>query len=379
MDHPERPHILIVDDMPERHTLAVEAAGVQGENVVVRHPLDLEEEDLFDVDLVCVDEYLGDEWASVVRDRADGLVALRNEDGLAVAAALRSRARLNDDEGRPGFGVALLTAALADLAAGLPEPHQEPLTAAQHDLEWVFRFNEGASTNLPRMIELARAARSLINGPAKFGDDSGAGWLELPESDWESTAAAQIDDCRPPAHDLSFSTRGRSYLRWMTQRILPYPTFLLDALYASNLLGISRDSFVELADSESLSRLGAQYVGPLSDTFAGPRWWRAGLQQFLLDCGSSQWEPTPVRAEAVRNYTGLDLTSLESQQAVITYSYGGFVTSSDASAEDAVRIQIDGWPVYADDPWALLSDVGEDVDLRRLVAFDDRARLGPES
>lgn len=375
MLRPELPHLLIVDDEPGRHDLAAAHAREQGVQVTVLDPHDVTEDDLDGVDLVCVDEFLGNDWKQSVHRTAASLVALHNEDGIAVAAALRSRARLNVGEGQPGFGVALLTADLDTLSEGLPRTFQEPLTASQHDLEWVFQFAEGSAANLPRMIELAAAFRSARDAATAFAQDSGTGWLSLPDAHWADTARGHVDDCRPPAHQLSVSTHGRSFLRWLAQRVLPYPTFLLDAEHSANLLGITAASFDQLTASAVMKEVAAAYDGPLGDTFLGPRWWRAGLQQLLLDAQSSQWEPAPERAFALREHTGLNLTALSAEQAVIAHSFDGTVLSIDTEASEAVRIQIDGWPLYADDPWARVCDVVADDRLRTLVAFDDRARL----
>lgn len=366
--------ILLIDDEPSRHALALEATDSL---VTVRHPLDLLADDLDSVDLVCVDEYLGDEWTAHVQRRSEGFVAMENLDGLSVAAALSGRVRLGTDT-RHYYAVAMYTADLAKLSGALPEPHREPLTAAQHDLEWVFDFRSGTLALLPRLTEVAAAARSARDAASNVTATERMRWLQLPNKEWADTSRAQVDDCRPPWHELSESTGGRSYLRWLAQRILPYPTFLLNASYAANLLGVTTDSFGALCQTPAFQADQPQYIGPMSDAFLGTRWWRAALQQLLIDADTTQWDTAAERCAALREHTSLDLQPLSAEQPVVAYDEHGNVTTIDADASESVRIQVDGWPVFADDPWALLSAVRDNERLKRLVAHDDRTRIEAE-
>lgn len=366
--------ILLVDDEPSRHALALDATDSE---VTVRHPLDLRAEDLNLVDLVCVDEYLGDEWTAHVRLRSEGLVAMESLDGMSVAAALSGRVRLGVDE-RDYYAVAMYTADLAKLSGALPEPHREPLTASQHDLEWVFDFRSGTLSLLPRLIEVAAAARSARDVASNAIAIECVRWLQLPDREWADTSRAQVDDCRPPWHELSEDTDGRSYLRWLAQRILPYPTFLLDASYSANLLGITSESFEALCQSKAFQADQPLYTGPMSDAFLGVRWWRAALQQLLVDANTSQWETAAERCAALCANTGVGLQPLSAGQPVVAYDEHGNITTVDAEASESVRIQVDGWPVFADDPWASLSAVRQNERLKRLVAHDDRTRIETE-
>jgi hypothetical protein len=361
--------VLILDDTPGRHTLL----PTSGDTVfTIRHPLDLDAADLIGIDLVCVDEYLGDEWALEVNNLVGGLPTLMNNDGLAVAAALRSRARLAAQDGESGFAVALFTAELDKLAQGTPRSRQEPLTASLHDLEWVFRFEDGPAPLGDRISELAAATRSLASIDVATSGDA---WLGLRSQPWADLARAQVDDCRPPEHALARSTSGRSYLRWLAQRILPYPAFLLDDAYAASLLGIDVDSFRSPAIQEFLAQYEAQYRGALASSFLGIRWWRAALQHLLQGIGSSQWDTSEEKARSLALAADATVVPLRADNPVITYDVIGEVAQIGAEAEKSVRVQMDGWPVYADEAWAGLDDARADPALRSLVAHDDLGRL----
>lgn len=357
--------VLIIDDDPGRQSLLP-----QGNTTFsVFTPFEVEADDLDGIDLVCVDEYLGAEWTVAVSDQRPTLM---NGDGLAVAAALRSRARLADRSGQPGFAVALFTAELGKLAQGIPRSRQEALTASLHDLEWVFRFEDGPAPFGDRVVELAQAVRSVgSTNVTERGDE----WLGLTAQPWADLARAQVDDCRPPQHQLADSTGGRSYLRWLAQRILPYPTFLLDDVYAANMLGLDEESFLSPPTQKYLTSVGAQYDGPLKEKFLGRRWWRASLQHLMDHAGTSQWDTSLEKASALSSAVETHLDSVGADNPVITYDAAGNVVSVDADAGDCVRIQFDGWPVYADEAWTEIDRARSEPELRALVAHDDVPRL----
>lgn len=362
----ERLRILLVDDDAQRHEgVRAEISGVA--DLIVRDPSDVGWDDLENVDLVSVDEYLGAQWESERAESGDTL-ALANQDGLAVAAAFQSIRRANG----AGFGVTLHTAELERLGGDLPARFREPLTAMQHDLDWVLDF---ASSNFgSRLVAIARASRSLARHAKELPLDSGWRWLNAPDAEWAELALEQIQDCRPPAHALVYYSGGHSYLRWLAQRILPYPTFLLDSEHSATLLGLELDSWRELAKSEVANRYKLEYAGPLRHLL-GPRWWRAGLLQLLVDAASSPWETADERVECLSRYTSIDLVPMKAENPVVGYDADGNVVHIGLDAGDAVRLLADGWPVYADDPWARVGDVLGSEALRHLLALSDRRRL----
>lgn len=365
---PTKSRVLIVDDTPERHTLLP-----QGDvDFQVLHPLDLEDSNLVGVDLICVDEYLGSDWAAEIQRRVGDLPALHNADGLAVAAALRSRARLADRSGDLGFAVAVFSAELDKLSDNLPKARQEQLTASLHDLEWVFRFEGGPAAFGSRVEEFAYAAQSIAGIDVATSSDA---WLGLGREPWADLARAQIDDCRPPQSSLARSTSGRSYLRWFAQRILPYPTFLMDGVYAAHSLGLEVASFRADAVQRLLESHHARYEGPLGEKFLGTRWWRAALQHILTEVGTSLWDEPREKAEALSKAIGAELESLQATNPVVCYGPDGDIVAIDAEASDCVRVQLDGWPLYADEVWVHRDVARTDPAVRALVAHDDLRSL----
>ena len=71
------------------------------------------------------------------------------------------------------------------------------------------------------------------------------------------------------------------------------------------------------------------------------------------------------------------LAQAQAQLAQATNAKAEAASTSVALA-DAVRVQPDDWPPYADAAWMRIADVNGDAELRALVVQDDRSRL-PET
>ena len=77
---------------------------------------------------------------------------------------------------------------------------------------------------------------------------------------------------------------GLLFLRWMLQRVLSYPCFLLDETWLASRLTVTPASVREaLPGGLGDGLLGpAEYRGILVD-FRGKRWWRMGVEYILWD------------------------------------------------------------------------------------------------
>jgi hypothetical protein len=369
MSDQRTPMVLFVDDDPDRlQGLRIELDD-RGARTSALHPAELEDADLDDVTLVSVDQYLGATWDDYLLRLQELSLAAKPADGLAVAAAITSRLRARDQLS----SVALHTADIGRLGAGIPASHREPLLAAQHDLDWVFRFDGAIEGDLAgRIYALSAAVENLPSTWAASSDDFGSEWLGLPkDASWGDLALQQIEDCRPPTHALSANTGGRAVVRWLAQRILPYPTFLIDAQHCAVSLGATLESFLISAD-----RLrGTAYAGPLRG-FLGDRWWRAGIQ---FDIASVDPEGDAVTSsELLSKFNeefGTDLVPLSHDRPVIAYDANGRALPEPIEQRDGVRLQPDGWPVFADDAWATRAATTDDPLLRALVAHAERESL----
>lgn len=402
------PLVLVVDDDPGQAAFA-ETIRDNGVAAVYAHPEDVTAGLLASATVVLLDQYL-DEWPErASRTLPPSLTVL---DGLSLAAVLRTHTdRSSEREGRPARPVAfaLRTGELAVLAAGLPAGPREHLLAARCNLEWVFDKHAAPAPDLPsvgrRAAVLALAVAALPHDWGPGSGDPGLSWLGLPGAGWADTAAWQVEQCRPPQHVLADSTTGTAWLRWFLHRVLPYPTFLLDRAHTALMLGTTGDQLASVLDGPPTAlteRLDAvRYTGGGAG-FAGDRWWRAGVADFLRKLAREQAGPAaaaeddeydddhlgsdpldsigPVGAAALASAAhGSPLEPVRVERPVLVLDADQRFRPRPVPAEDAVRLQPDGWPPYADDPWADRSGLESDEDLRTalgdLVVSTDRWRL----
>src|SRR5712692_8810659 len=224
MTPPKKPRVLIVDDEPDTQT-PLKLALSRSVSVEALHPNDRDLSDLLRADLILVDHVLS-EWAE--RDQVEA-IALKPANGLALAAVLR--AHVASDKKRLPTGFAILSGHLEQLSGG----PRENSKARANNLEWAFskeRPRRSADV-VEQMVSLATAIRRL---PRVWPENDPEGtWktvakvLELPgKASWKKRALADVEDCHPPIHELAEQSRGLSFLRWLIQRIIPYPCFLWD-------------------------------------------------------------------------------------------------------------------------------------------------------
>lgn len=371
----DAPVVLFVDDRPERLGGLRSMLADRGVLTDAVDPQELEVEQLADVHLVSVDQYLGDPWeAYLASPEGPQTAAARPQDGVAVAAAIASQLTAAGSRA----AICLHTAELEHLGEGVPAAHREALLAASHDLDWVFPFDGAAGAGLAdRLVAMAEAMAAL---PARWdaaAGDFGTTWLGLPpDQEWTGYAVQQVEDCRPPAHGLSSNTRGRAFVRWLAQRVLPYPAFLLDDLHAAVLLGVTPESLLTLVQTVPQSVLTSRYDGPLA-SFAGRRWWRAGLQDLLFRADSDETDPPVDRAAALSEQLGVAVEPLPVSRPVVGYDAEGRQLPAPLERAEAIRLQPDGWPVFADDAWSSRAAAAEDAALRALVVHADRTQLDP--
>ena len=60
-----------------------------------------------------------------------------------------------------------------------------------------------------------------------------------PEAQWARVAGRDVRSTSPPVHQFADATAGLSIVRWLAQRVLPYPTFLIDEPRAALMLDYS--------------------------------------------------------------------------------------------------------------------------------------------
>lgn len=379
-----RPFVLLVDDDPSQDAfaLALSGCGVEAKHVL---PDDLTADDLDRASLVLVDEFIAN-WTA--REAVQDNVGLFVRDGVALAAVIRSaldrRGPSHETAPRPrNTALVLRTGHLEVLAADTPAFIRPMTFASRHDLEWVEAKSVVDASVLARYAALAAAVESL---PLEWSDPTDPSaqleWLGLADPPWRSDAIAQIELCRPPWTVLAATSAGRRWLSWFLQRILPFPTFLVDDQRAASYLGLRPSALDQLlsGDSEATAALGlAEYTGEL-ETFAGRRWWRAGIAAVKqLALRTSDGRAADDIARSLADLHGSDIDALGMQHPVFQIDADYNVVDEPIEITEAVRLQPDGWPSYADDPWLASADIGLEDSLAKLIVIDDRAEFAEES
>ena len=365
------PHILIVDDQPDSAEDIVRLALAESNlAIAIRHPREIAAADLRSCAVVVVDQYL-DYWHEL--DSQPPATSPRN--GFALAAVLRSHMPTDI----PGPAIVILTGKLDELAGPLPMQPAEHLLAWQHDVEWVL---SKADDRLPdRLLDLASAVetlRSVWSNHLSL-DGLASKWLALQELPWRAVALNHIVQTRPAIHDVGIETNGSSVLRWFLHRVLPYPAFLTDIYWTATRLGISvRWLQMELSKKSGLRELLANsaYSGAFSK-FSGPRWWRAGLADAVVELSRGQPFDRQALKEGLRTLSSEQPEFLREDRPVLAHDPDTMVATHVVDADTAVQIAPDGWPIYADSAWAAMEDVRNDHGLRGIVL--DPSKLAGES
>lgn len=343
--------ILVIDDDPREGL-----AGLLG--ATWKHPRDVSEQDVYDADLIVIDQYLRD-WTFTAETPA----TMHPRGGLAVAAVLRSQL----EQSHTPF--VIFTGGLDDLGQQLPRAIRRPVLASSFGVEWV------ADRNDPRLVdqlfELATGAESLPAGWDTHDslDAAVARWLAIPaDAEWSSNALVDIHECRPQTTGAAGDSPGMVFLRWFVQQVLPFPTFLLDVPRAAVRLGVDPAEFETILaeDSTTLgSRLAeARYEGHLA-SFLGPRFWRAGID-WVLTASDSWVRGDASDSDALSELGGREVPVLGSAVWRVPVD-GDLELLEPREIHELTRILPDHWPAFADDAYALVEDaeVDERIDLWR--------------
>ena len=356
----EGPAILIVDDQDESQSSLVDTLTRRGFRTFALHPEVVEADDIRRVDLILVDYDLSD-WDE--RDAAPP--GRRPRTGISLLAILRDHLLTESD--RP-VGFAINTARFHDLPTYLPRPVTRHALARANNFEWV--FDKTREDDIKRICHLAEACHTL---PNDWVDVDALGKLEellaLPDESWLEAARRDVMRCRPPVHELSRATDGLALIRWLLQRILPYPCFLYGHERLAVRLGVTTGELTSLFVSEESSLVDvltpARYAGIL-EQFDGTRWWAAGVEAILWDLTEgNSFDRQHVR-DLVESITQVKIESITPNYAILAIDEDYEFIDHPVEIADAVRIQPDDWPPYADDAWTKRPTFDSSVQLQRL-------------
>ncbi len=370
------PNILIIDDQPEEHSglklYLKESAKAQ---VNVLHPQDVEIDDILTAQLVLIDYGL-DNWLE--RDSLESL-SCKPKDGLALASILRRH--IYDHEQASPTAFALYTGKIDNLSHPFPSNDRQHTLASINNLEWVFQkaMPGTEATVSDRIAELATAVLRLpANWPSDGGDQPMRQLADLLGIRFDDEAnellLQDVASCLPPIHELSQWSHGLSVLRWLLQRILPFPCFLWDSYHLAARFRVDHSALLNALEGDKPLQkqlADCEYKGLLA-TFLGPRWWRSKVESFLWEITDGNSSEVEAVRDAISQAANEALpASLPPDHPIVCVNADYQPLNTFYRMEDAVRIRPDDWPAYADQAWMPIELAKSEPKLHALVIHED--------
>ncbi len=365
-----RPYVLLIDDEVQSQG-APRARRISKRGVVkaeALHPDDVSLQQLSRASVVLLD-YKIDDWPERA---ALSQPSLQPINGLALAGVLREHVPKDATS-----AMCILSNQLAELYGGLQPENRRHVLSRVRSLEWVFDKDDN------RLAEQVEDLALAVGKMSTTLPDSERNMMKLlgltQTTKFFALAQEEVRRCVPPIDELTQLTHGLSFLRWFLQRVLPYPTFLIDenSLAAQLKIDVPTLRRIQAKASPFSKRLEqVKYTGILAN-FLGPRWWKVGVTDLMWAFGkedtlsSASWTrrlaiaaKVSIRASAIR------------EDAVVSVD-DDFASTADLIARaKAVRIVPDDWPNYADPAFVTIERARSDTHLKSLVHVDDEWRLG---
>jgi hypothetical protein len=313
------------------------------------------------------DDALSDEWDLILVDEELWPDASRKPphavDGSSLVAAIRAWARIGE---RQLPGLVILTNMAGVFANEVPavgawRPVSE--TFVQHeaeigrtlDVEWLLTKQDPALR-----AKVADLANALVRAREAFGDGGISfselkGYLGVPaECSWSKLADAALRQSRPPVtEDLPGAAAPQrgvvTVFIWLLQRVLAFPGLFVSDLQAAAFLGLKPEALSQASDGDA-SLAACIYHGPLSSLVAR-RWWVPGLDDFMARAETEDRKLTDIPG-----LTAADALDIQDPVVVLdrTLKEHGIVPLA-----DAVRVNPQGWPAEALQPWMGREESGQ--------------------
>lgn len=368
------PLIVVIDDQPETLLGGQVELGLRGRaSFEVVHPQDVTVSHLERADLVLVD-FLLEHWPE--RDRFP--LAMQPSTGLALAAVLREHVDKSQQDRLTAF--ALHSGHLEQTRGRVPGRVMEHLVAHLNNLEWAFK--KADERRWDQMVALAEAVQQLPRkwpaGNYDRSEEAALSLLALPQdAHWFESARRSVLACQPPIHDLNDGAHGLLFIRWVLHQVMPYPTFLWREEWVAARLRMSVESLRAILHAGG--RLSAdlekiKYGGVLKG-FAGDRWWRVALENYVWDLTSGQSVDVDTLHGKLRERTQVRFDALAADAGIVCLGEDFAPTGRFIAATDAVRLRPDNWPAFADDAWTSVALASDDPFLGAVVDPNDAPRL----
>jgi hypothetical protein len=370
----KKPCVLVIDDERADGEAALILLG-SGVMSVYREPSEVTNQDISRANLILVDFKL-ENWPD--RDDLD-TPSLKPRHGIALAANLRSNLSLSQSRSPTAF--ALRSGKLNELSGKLSPLNREHSIARMLDMEWVFSKSE--TERFPSAVRsLAKAVQQLPH-PWPSYKNSEAALLRLLKIDkkveWSANAINDVRKANPPQDVMAETSNGMAILRWLLHEVLPYPSFLLDERYIAARLRVRPEVLRSILTSSKVSKIKTQlqpfaYAGLLHD-FSGPRWWRAGIDNWLWhETAGDPLNPNALGALAQRMLPA-DVHMLSLKNPVVSLDDQFRPSDTLIELNSAVQLKPDDWPEIAEPAWVTLQDAKQNADVAARVIALDREKL----
>jgi hypothetical protein len=353
------PTILAIDDEIADARNLQRSIADNAATVIPRTPETVTRTDLQRADLVLVDYELS-QW-----DGARGPLT-SPPNGLALSAVLREQ--INQLGRGTVTGVALHSGRVHEISGSLPPELRGFALARLNNLEWIFQ--KGDPSVPAGVLALAHAIQKAT---MRLHDLLG---LDR-NSDFFHTAAADVSACHPPIHEISSSTHALAVIRWVAQRILPYPAFLTETMGLAARLRIPIEDLDRLLQADTkltVALRGVEYTGILCDLY-GRHWWRAGIDDLAFQWTEGEGGVDRLQ-RAIDGLAGKKIAFLDND--VVPAIDDSYRVQELIPAGDALRLQPDDWPPFADDAWASRELLADSPTLRGLLVPTDAQLLSDD-
>jgi len=340
----------------------------------VRGPEEATDADLKAAHLVLVD-YKLDEWKE--NNTSSGLCKYV-PNGLALTAILQQRAI---SSAHP-VAFAIHSAHLPELTDPLPHEPRLHLLSRICNIDWAFEKDDprGQEIKYRQIVSLAEAVCQLPDAwPRADGEKTRAKAQKLLQINealpWAVQTWSDVERARPPLDELVQRVHGLLFLRWVLQRVLSYPCFLLDETWLAARLAVTRASLRDALPVGLSDLFGpVEYTGILT-AFRGKRWWRMGVEYVLWDIGGKSSLGAHELRRLLIEKRGFPLIPTESLHPVVCLDTDFLPLEQLYDPSEAVRILPDDWPPYAEQAWTTIQVALGDKRMNGLVIEADRPRL----
>lgn len=363
------PYVLLIDDEPELSASVLSTELNQRQTVIaeVVTPGEVTKELLEKASLVLIDYQLND-WPGRA---AQTQLALMPANGLALSGVLREYCT------HGATAIALLSNQLNILFHGISPENRRHVLARVTSLEWMF-----GKTDRERVVQIEILASGMrrIKYLSETNSLTPASALltENQQLSAEDGWNAAVDRCLPPVNELAELTHGTAFARWFLQRVLPYPTFLIDIHHVAARLGVTSESLKSALNSvNELSNAfkEIEYAGTFAG-FLGKRWHKPFLEDWLWTVTEGRSFDSTVVLDVVQHCSEkILIPTANGPDPVVIVGENYESTGNFSPRERCIAVFPDDWPAYADRAYVEVSDAKHDLVLRNLVMHDERWRL----